>query len=167
METNQTTELTAQLLDVCLGMADLIDRCGVKVNADFDQALRDAIAKAEVTSTDSAIEAMQSSEIPIVPGLLRRHELEQGKTYMPCDAKGEEVQGVYESVTCAAYIDGITLDKEDSQRPGGIDFEYAGDSKVFWDGQEPEYNAKGEYQFITQEGDELSESQLYYREVQA
>lgn len=161
-----SAEINAELLDVCLGMADLIDRCGLAVNADFDQALRAAIIKAEASPTTTAIEALQPKELPIIAGLLRRHELEQGKTYMPCDAKGEEVQGVYERVSCAAAIDGITLDKEDSDRPGGIDFEYAGDSKVFWDGQEPEYNAKGEYQFITQEGDELSESQLYYREVE-
>lgn len=161
-----STAINAELLDLCQGMTDLIDRRGLAVNADFDTALRAALAKAEAAEPDP-VEAMQPSELPIIPGLLRRHELEHGLVYTPCDAKGEEVQGVYERVSCAAQIHGITLDPEDSARPGGIDFEYSGDTEVFWDGQEPEYNAKGEYQFITQEGDELSESQLYYREVKS
>lgn len=36
-----------ELLDLCLGMRDLIDRCGVKVGAEFDAQLSAAIAKAE------------------------------------------------------------------------------------------------------------------------
>lgn len=35
------------LYQVCLGMRDLIDRVGVKVHAEFDEALNAAIAKAE------------------------------------------------------------------------------------------------------------------------
>ena len=47
-------EINADLLDVCLGMADLIDRCGLQVNKDFDDALRAAIAKAEDQTTSQA-----------------------------------------------------------------------------------------------------------------
>ncbi len=35
-----------ELLDLALGMADMIDRCGLKVDAEFDAALRRVLAKA-------------------------------------------------------------------------------------------------------------------------
>jgi hypothetical protein len=35
------------MLDVCNGMQDLIDRCGLKVNAEFQEALNRAVALAE------------------------------------------------------------------------------------------------------------------------
>ena len=48
MEANANLIVAApDLLAICLGMRDLIDRAGVKVHAEFDEALNRALAKAE------------------------------------------------------------------------------------------------------------------------
>lgn len=151
-----STAINAELLDLCLGMADLIDRCGVKVNADFDRALRAAIEK-----TEDAAEQMQPKELPIIAGLLRRHELEQGKNYEVVDAEGNEVQGTFEELRSAAAIQCLHLNDQNE-----ISFDYAGDSTVFWDDQQPVLNG-GLWQFVEAGGEIRDESEIYYREVQS
>lgn len=66
---------------------------------------------------------------------------------------GKPVVGTYEMVPARADImDGSFKLGED----GELEFDYAGESKMFWDGQETQCNDKGRMIFLDEDGNELT-----------
>ena len=84
-----SAEINAELLDLCQGMADLIDRCGVRVNDEFESALRAALAKAEAVKPDP-VQAMQPSETPNATAADLLHALKLISAIKPMGTAGTE-----------------------------------------------------------------------------
>jgi len=79
------------------------------------------------------------------------------KAYAP---NGEPICGTYERITGRAD----TVEDSFTRKPDGtLDFDHAGYTEVFWDGQETVTNNKGQIIFLDAEGNEWTEDQIELR----
>jgi hypothetical protein len=72
---------------------------------------------------------------------------------------GMRIRGTLERVLGVALIQSATMKR------GKLDYEYEGETEIFWDGQETVTDEKGETVFVDVEGNEWPESELRLREV--
>ena len=70
---------------------------------------------------------------------------------------GKEIVGTLETLSGVAYADNYKRDEF-----GVLDFEYIGDTKVYWDEQKT-VERKGERIFIDEEGEEWTEKEIVLR----
>lgn len=69
---------------------------------------------------------------------------------------GAEIAGTLEKIPGTALIASFSRDKD-----GALKYEHAGETDVFWDGQETLTNAEGLTKFIDVDGDECVETDIY------
>ena len=86
-------------------------------------------------------------------------ELKPGKRYQAISPKGHPIIGTYD------LIPGCALVRDFSITADGLEPEYAGETKVYWDGQTTDTNEKGEKFYQCSNGDAWTESELTFEEI--
>jgi hypothetical protein len=90
---------------------------------------------------------------------MKKTELKAGKKYVAFSPNGYRTKGTYD------WIPGCALATSFSVSEGGqIDPDFAGETEVFWDGQEIEKSEKGEALYICEYGDTWADRELDFRE---
>lgn len=73
--------------------------------------------------------------------------------------KGKEITGVFETCPCRAHISEIFRNEK-----GEVEFQYAGESEMFWDEQKPVLR-ENKMVFLDEDGNEWTEDQLTFKKV--